>query len=222
MNTDLLNRIGIILNCLAGLMMTPDIIGRERLKFWDRLLETKLRKTLSFMKTIYTKNKFVELFPLGTSPFTPKIIATFALIACVLSFVSWRLIISWYIQMSLIDLCIQIIFIAVIIPLIIVFPTVISLVLYHYSKKKSFWVQLLPAFFLFCLYVCITILWGIPICFFLVFGYLIPLILKTLLTYIIDNMKGTDRFVSVFVKMGVLFFIGGNLLLLLATFVSDK
>lgn len=174
------------------------------------------------METIYGKNKFIELFPLGRSPFTPKIIATFAFIACVLSFVSWRLIISWYIQMSFIDLCMQIIFIAVSLPLIVVFPTIISLLLYHHSKEKSLWAQLPPAFFLSCLYILITILWGIPICFFLVFCYLFPLILKILLTYIIENMKGPDRFVSVFVKMGAMFFIGGNLLLLLATFVSSK
>ena len=61
---DWLNRVGIILNFLAGFLLAPELIGIERIKKYEKEIKTKInilennfREIKKLQKTIF-KNRF--------------------------------------------------------------------------------------------------------------------------------------------------------------------
>lgn len=61
MNAELLNRIGIILNFLAGFMVAPEVIGLERLKSFENSLE-KLSEKYNLKESLEQGSQKLEFF----------------------------------------------------------------------------------------------------------------------------------------------------------------
>ena len=52
-----LNRVGITLNFVAGFLMAPDLIGRNRLRKLEAILEGFITKQQQFLSTLYEKRE---------------------------------------------------------------------------------------------------------------------------------------------------------------------
>ena len=229
MSADWLNRIGIVLNCLAGFMMAPDIVGRPRLNVWEEALEARAEKVRQFAERRYKKFHF----PFGAIfPFTPtdvritsKAIAGFVFIMIMLSIMFWWLIVPRYIGMRLADPSVLVkIGIVVFLPILVGFACFGMIYLSEEvaSGKLSILLENFGMFLTLVLIVCLIFIWGIPIGLLILIVYLFPRILADLLSYVLKKMEGTDRFTSIFVKAGVVLFILGNLLQLLGTIKPNK
>ena len=257
---DWLNRIGIILNCLAGFMMAPDIIGKEKLDHWRIVTEEVAKKGRILMDRIYSKlsikywvANYEKLGTLAVPEYfktqeeliaedklpnevlvylTPKEIARLVIIFLILSTIFW--IIFWWITVpDSIDNQFKIKIIVVV--LLPIFFYLLYMVFSYIRDKVYGLINILSfssnflysslgaisAVFFAAAAICLVFIWGLPLGLIFVVGYFIPLLLDYTLIFTLKRIEG-ERFTNVFVKLGVIFFIIGNILQLMATFMPEE
>jgi hypothetical protein len=214
-----LNRTGIILNFLAGFLMAPDIIGRQRLNRWESSIEKQLLFVVTPFSKItarllnYIKSDKTIPWLLGKNIERSLILFTFASIAVTPGI--------FYFAANETGL----VFISDYKPFVIFFfkTLVITLI---YFKVIDFFTKYVPdiinalvglCLFFFTLALGFIVI-GVYVGIVLLFIYVIPKLLSDLISFILKRMEGQDRFASAFVICGVVFFIIGNLLQLIASF----
>lgn len=218
MNLAWLNRIGIILNFLAGFMVAPELIGLERINKFEQYIEDRIELTKSSINRFLSENPLsFELEWLQRNLFKSMLLS---LTLICLSSVFWLIINSQLLVKvnSLIIASLLLLFI-LIIPLIPVLLLAVQTRNDSLAVKQGRSVELVVSV-PFKLFVLINgvFIWGILLGLFLFLVYVIPQIIDSLLGTILRILSGNERMQSLLVAWGIVFFIVGNLFQLIATF----
>jgi hypothetical protein len=228
MDASNLNRIGIVLNVVAGILMAPDLIGKIRLKKLEMILELKLKNMARRLTRLYEKfePKF-QILPFkdsNTPFFSPLTITIFTFICLIVSAVFWW-IMSW-VQISVLPdyfwwrvgliLLVSIVAIAILVASMVV----------GFEKEDFLGItiaSLIATFSTLGWFLLLIVVWGIVIGLFFLLGYVLPKLLENLLNWTVSKMeKGEETVLSFMMMWGVTIFILGNLLQFLASLFEVK
>ena len=206
-----LNRVGIILNFLAGFLLAPELIGIDRIKKAEKKMESTGAKLKKIVHTTLEKlpKRSLVMILFERNPFFPVL----------MTFIS-ALLIIWIIKFSGFPLgnivinTIVLIFSVITISLIVfyfVHTTYMSLV----RKDRETQKKLLEAFFLtlFSPFV------------FIAHAFIYPSLIlamrffENIIGFVVRKLEGDKKLLAILVFWGVIFFIIGNVLQLLATFM---
>lgn len=203
MNAILLNRIGIVLNFLAGFMLAPELLGIERL----RRIENYMDMQGSVMK------HRMDVIIVGTQRLF-RLLGKVTLIAGAVNTIF--MLVGMYASLSsnTSNELIRVIFYC-----IFSFVSFCLFITYHfYNNIKGIWYQLLQKIFIsrimmFLILPSITFSFVVSTPFLLVIS-----ILNSILSFTLRKLEGEERLRSILIWWGIIFFIVGNALQFISTF----
>jgi hypothetical protein len=206
LNPEWINRLGIVLNFLAGILMAPDLIGKERLLKLQGTIEQTANYWLSMLK-----------IPAGTEhkyePYGSSVLRRLILFLVALGF--W--IIVWYWVLDRVSAVGKLWRIGAILAVPIVVVLLFSaLARVHPSPLGYvFWIPVM-----FVTYVSLYLIWGIPYHGLVLFFLVIPKIMEFTLSQLVRRLEGDNNLSKVLLISGLAVFVLGNLLQLIATFTK--
>jgi hypothetical protein len=218
MDHEWLNRLGIVLNFLAGFLLAPELIGLHRLSRFEEWLETQIKLQLESIKHLYAPiEKYLYIgFPMAQLGIWLEVSARkIIILVLVLSLFS----ILWWAVFVYILASVKLRpeYTATVVFFFITVPSSALWVISSFNLNT----EVLKTIFFFVTVIAV-LQWGFVGGIFVVGMYLLPKALEQLLTLSLHSLMENEGLRSIVVTVGVVFFIIGNFLQLWATFGPDK
>ncbi|MHC0068366.1 hypothetical protein ACWATR_36805 [Nostoc sp. UIC 10890] len=198
LNLDILNRIGIILNFLAGFLLAPDLIGKERILYYEKILETKFS---AFRRKVnrFSKKLSLVIYSMTIDIFSQEFDKLYRYIQ------NTSLFIYNFFQLFL--------FIPSLIITSYLFYQIEKIVILFFNKQNILYIILM------IINMFISIILAVIISYFIFkFLYQVLIFFIFILNKIENKIKKDNTFLDLMTFWGIIFFIFGNLLQFIASF----
>jgi hypothetical protein len=212
-----LNRMGIILNLCAGFMLAPELIGLTRLQNFENFIERIMSSIRN--RTIAVVIRLRSIVPLYRDRSNLRFVTLVTFLTLFLTAVGLG---YWYIIIVLLERWAHIspyhsIRIVSVYCILVVGYGLVAWLLDHSDKRTStvirrlvYWLGPFVAAVPLAVFLLITLTFGL-------LGVLLDLVDKVL-DATLKRLQGNKRLQALIVSTGIVFFVAGNLLQLVATF----